>query len=144
MPNLLLHCDDYGDARESALGRELRFDATADAAARALASDLYVVVATFEGDPWDAYRDTQNGLVSPHWSRAPPSGIWPVGDGTVATPRGPYGLRSTSDGDAVVVDGVLSVLTRRGFEAVDAPLPALIRAVDGSVVEMAPAPSPPT
>lgn len=144
MPNLLLHSDNYGKGRDSDLGRDLRCSATPELAARALAEDGYVVVGTFDDDmkPWEIYRHTQNGVVSRSWSRYPTGLVRPVGSGTLSTPRGDMGYRSTSMGDAIVVDGTVYVLGRIDFDEVPAPVPATLRGIDGSEVEVAPAPRP--
>lgn len=143
MPNLLLHSDTYGDARSSDLARDLRCSATPDLAAKALAADCYVVVATFDGDdPWDVYRHTQNGVVADSWSRTPPAGLHATGSGTLPTPRGEFGYRSSMIGDAVVIDGTMLVLTHAEFERVDVALPDRLRTVDGGEVEVSPAPGP--
>lgn len=122
----VLHNNNYEEwTRGNAILRDVRDDADHGRVREALAAGLFLAVATVEGsDPGRAYAGTQNG---PHgsWSRRPPAGVTPLGEGTVSIPGagGPLGYRDTQTGDLLVVDGKVHVLGLRGIEATDIPAP---------------------
>lgn len=96
-------------------------DATANVLA-AFHEGLYDHVADADGDDLDRlYMATENGVVSPSWSRMPPEGVMPTepsfhvgGDGKR------YGRRSTAVGDVVELDGRLHVVAKLGFTDIGA------------------------
>lgn len=97
---------------------------------RLLAAGRYWAVGEFESsDPARIWFLAQNGTASPSWSREPPDGVVPLGDGTVF---GGLGYRSTSAGDVVVVEGRCLVLAGEGIDL--GPLP------DGVTLETLPRP----
>jgi hypothetical protein len=76
----------------------------------------------------EAYRLTQNGVVSSSWSRLPPPGVEPAGDGFIAIfdeeiqQNREYGYRSTDIGDLIQTpDGKLHVVDSFGFTELPEP-----------------------
>lgn len=91
---------------------------------RMLAAGDYWAVAEFDdADLNHVWHASQNGTLSPSWSRQSPSGVRPLGDGTVS---GGYGYRSSMVGDIVVVDGNCHIVANVGFQDLG-PLPAGVR-----------------
>ncbi len=124
MAVVVLHANNYEEeTRDNALLRDVRFDGDHGAVAKALAEGLYLAVATMEGsDVHAAFRATQNGPVE-SWSREAPGGIVPLGEGTIDSPRGPLGYRTSSTGDLFVVDGVVHVVDRSGISPTEIRIP---------------------
>jgi hypothetical protein len=98
------------------------FERAKAAVTRLLTEKRYVAVGEFETDnPEKVWELTQNGVVSPSWSREPPPGVKPLGDGTVF---GGYGYRSSMCGDIVVIDGNCHLAVSIGFADIgQLPLP---------------------
>lgn len=98
---------------------------------RMLGAGDYWAVAEFEDTDLEyVWRAAQNGTISLSWSRQPPKGVRPLGDGTVS---GGYGYRSSMVGDVVVIDGNCHVVANVGFQDLG-PLP------DGVTLETLPRP----
>lgn len=85
---------------------------------------LYEKVATAvteqEGDEaleW-LWRVTQNGVVSESWSREPPAGVVPEGDGCVRIGERVFGRKSSDVGDVILTeDGKRYFVDSIGFTA---------------------------
>ena len=92
------------------------FDADRQTAAalQALADGLYLAVAEIEGTPSDAYKVTQNGVVSDSWTLDPPPGVKPLFEGIETADR-PLGLRSTSMGDIMLHQGRALLVATVGY-----------------------------
>jgi hypothetical protein len=95
---------------------------------RLMAEGVYVAVAEYAGDKLeDAYRLTQNGVVTDSWTLEPPEGLTPLVE-PIEEDGEKYGHRSSSMGDIFVVDGEMFVVDTVGFTPIgpmpgDAPKP---------------------
>ncbi len=138
MPAILLHLtydetrvgEDY--AKMTLCFIERPVDEIRETAHRLLAAGDYWAVGEFaSSDPDTVWGLAQNlGERSPSWSRLPPEGVKPLGDGTVF---GGLGYRSSMVGDIVVVDGRCHVVAGVGFQDLG-PLP------EGVTIETLPRP----
>jgi hypothetical protein len=91
-------------------------------AQRLLAAGGYWAVGEFDTeDPEQVWLLSQNGRRSPSWSRQPPPGVKPLGDGTVF---GGYGYQDSCMGDIVVIGGHCHIAVTFGFEDIgELPVP---------------------
>jgi hypothetical protein len=90
--------------------------------ARLMAEGKYVAVAEFDGNDLDeAYKLTQNGVVTDSWTLAPPAGLTPLVEPIEHDGR-KYGHRSSSMGDVFVLDGEMFVVDTVGFTEIG-PMP---------------------
>jgi hypothetical protein len=81
---------------------------------RLLAAGGYWAVGEFETEDLEQiWLLSQNGYRSPSWSRQPPPGVKPLGDGTV---YGGFGYQDSCVGDIVVIDGRCHIAVKFGFE----------------------------
>jgi hypothetical protein len=122
----VLHANNYEDWTRG--NRTLR-DAVADAGpaevAKALAEGLYLAVATLPGDDLAlAVRATQNEGMSRSWSREAPSGIVPLGAGTIPCDGKALGYRETRGGDVLLLDGTVHVVRDGRIESTDIAAPS--------------------
>lgn len=91
----------------------------------AFEAGLYEHVADVEGGDLEfLYSATNNGVLSPFWSRIPPEGVSPVRPAYRLGHDGErLGLRSTSVGDIVELEGRLHVVASLGFRDIG-PVPS--------------------
>lgn len=95
------------------IGRNDSIEKTREIVHRALAAGHYLAVGEFDESDLDRiWFAAQNGTLSPSWSKQPPEGVRPLGDGTVS---GGLGYRSSMVGDIIVVDGKCHIVANAGF-----------------------------